>query len=63
MPNIKDRLNSFVSQCKRVLMVASKPNKEEFKQAVKVTGIGIIILGLIGFIIFLIFKIFIFTNL
>lgn len=37
-------------------MVASKPNKEEFRQAVKITGIGIVILGLIGFIIFLVFQ-------
>lgn len=58
--NIKDRLNSFISQCKRVLLVASKPNKEEFIQAVKITGIGIIILGLIGFLLFLIFQFFVF---
>ena len=33
-----------------------KSDKEEFKSSVRVTGIGIILLGIIGFIIFLIFK-------
>lgn len=54
--NIKNSLKSFISQCKRVLLVASKPTKEEFKQASKITGIGILILGLIGFLMFLIFQ-------
>ncbi|MBU5678610.1 MAG: protein translocase SEC61 complex subunit gamma [Candidatus Aenigmatarchaeota archaeon] len=60
LANIKDRIKSFILQCKRVLLVASKPNKEEFRQAVKITGIGIVILGLIGFIIFLVFQILVF---
>lgn len=61
--NFKESVKSFVSQCKRVLLVAKKPSKEEFKQAAKITGIGIIILGLIGFIIFLIFQFLVFRSL
>ncbi len=56
IPEIKKSLLEFIQRCKRVILVASKPSKEEFKQACKITGIGITILGLIGFIIFLIFN-------
>ncbi|MBI5871785.1 protein translocase SEC61 complex subunit gamma [archaeon] len=42
------KFKSFIKECKRVLFVTKKPNKEEFKGIVKVTGIGILIIGLIG---------------
>ena len=38
----------------RVMKMTKKPSKEEYKGLVKVTGLGIAILGVIGFIIFLI---------
>ncbi|MBS3117303.1 protein translocase SEC61 complex subunit gamma [Candidatus Woesearchaeota archaeon] len=34
-----------------VYTVTKKPKKEEFKAVVKVTGAGILIIGLLGFII------------
>ena len=40
----------------RVLRVTKKPNREEFKSVVKVTGLGMAIIGVIGFIIFLIVQ-------
>lgn len=52
---IKDyfgKLKEFISESKRVLKITKKPNREEFKVIVKVSGIGIMIIGLIGFIIF-----------
>jgi len=45
------RFKSFLKQCRRVLRVTKKPNKEEFKIIVKVSGIGILIIGVIGAII------------
>ncbi len=33
------------------LKITKKPNREEFKTIVKVSGLGIIIIGLLGFII------------
>jgi len=48
-----EKIKNFLSQCKRVFLVSSKPGKEEYKVSVKVTGIGILIIGIIGFIIFL----------
>ncbi|MEM4245336.1 MAG: protein translocase SEC61 complex subunit gamma [Candidatus Nanoarchaeia archaeon] len=54
---IKDywvKFKDFLSECLRVLRVTKKPGKEEFKIIVKVSGIGILIIGFIGFIIFVV---------
>ncbi len=45
------RLKGFIKECKRVLRVTKKPTKDEFKNIVKISGIGILIIGLIGFIV------------
>ena len=45
------RFKSFVIECRRVFTVTKKPTKDEFKIIVKVSGIGILIIGFIGFII------------
>ncbi|MFH1072617.1 MAG: protein translocase SEC61 complex subunit gamma [Nanoarchaeota archaeon] len=45
------RLKEFIQECKRVLLVTKKPDKEEFKVTVKVSALGIAVLGAIGFII------------
>ncbi|MFH1332507.1 MAG: protein translocase SEC61 complex subunit gamma [archaeon] len=47
------KFKDFISECKRVLLVTKKPGKEEFKVIVKVSGIGILIIGFIGFVIFI----------
>ena len=46
-----EKLKSWLVEAKRVLMLTKKPNKQEFLTIVKVTGIGILIIGFIGFII------------
>ena len=45
------RFKSFLGECTRVLRGTRKPNKLEFKTIVKVSGLGMILIGLIGFII------------
>ncbi len=45
------RLKSFIIESKRVFKITKKPTREELKVIVKVSGIGILIIGLIGFII------------
>jgi protein transport protein SEC61 subunit gamma and related proteins len=45
------RFKSFVNECSRVLKVTRKPDSMEFKTIVKVSGLGMIIIGIIGFII------------
>jgi len=47
----KYKIKSFVEECIRVLKVTKKPDAVEFKTIVKVSGLGILIIGLIGFIV------------
>lgn len=45
------RLKSFIGECFRVLKITKKPDAIEFKTIVKVSGLGILIIGLIGFVV------------
>ena len=45
------KLKSFLTQCKRVFRITKKPSMEEFKVIVKISGLGIAIIGIIGFLI------------
>ena len=47
------RFKTFLIECRRVFIVTKKPTKEEFKTIVKISGIGIIIIGILGFIVHL----------
>ena len=40
-------LKRFYKECVRVLKVTKKPDNEEFKTVVKVSGLGILAIGLI----------------
>ncbi len=48
---VMEKLRSFWVESKRVLMVTKKPGWREFKLAVKITGLGMILIGTIGLII------------
>ncbi|MDD5162579.1 MAG: protein translocase SEC61 complex subunit gamma [Candidatus ainarchaeum sp.] len=45
---LREKLFSFLASSKRVLVIAKKPSKDEFMAMIKVTAIGIIIIGVIG---------------
>ena len=45
------KFRSFVIESKRVFKITKKPNKEEFKVIVKISGIGILVIGFLGFLI------------
>ncbi len=49
----KNELKSKINEYKRVLQISTKPDREEFSMAAKVTGAGIILIGFIGFIFYL----------
>ncbi len=53
---IIDRLKTFAIECKRVFTITKKPSKEEFKIIVKASGIGMLVIGLLGFIIQVVFQ-------
>ena len=50
-PTLWRKFKDFVRESRRVLIVTKKPTRDEFKTIVKVSGLGIIIIGVIGFII------------
>jgi len=53
----KESILEFIEKSRRVLKVSKKPDREEYFTVAKVTGIGIIILGVIGLIITLMAQI------
>lgn len=50
-PTWKTKVKSYLRECWRVLRITKKPGAEEFKVIVKVSGLGMAIIGLIGFLI------------
>jgi protein translocase SEC61 complex gamma subunit len=47
------KLMQIGERIRRVLMVSTKPDKHEYEQSVKITGLGFVIIGIIGFVIFM----------
>jgi protein transport protein SEC61 subunit gamma-like protein len=45
--NMKEKLGTYT----RVLRLARKPDTKEYTQVAKVTGMGILLIGLVGFLI------------
>ncbi len=45
------RIKIYVAECRRVLKITKKPDSTEFKTIVKVSGLGMLIIGLLGFLI------------
>ena len=47
----KYKVKAFIQESIRVLKITKKPDSIEFKTIVKVSGLGILIIGLIGFVV------------
>jgi protein transport protein SEC61 subunit gamma and related proteins len=45
------KIKTWYAEYRRILTVTKKPGKEEFLAIVKVAGLGILAIGLVGFII------------
>ncbi|MBN2067828.1 MAG: protein translocase SEC61 complex subunit gamma [Candidatus Diapherotrites archaeon] len=54
--NIGEKLGSFIASSRRVLLIARKPTWQEFQTMAKVTGIGILVIAVIGYIVYLVFS-------
>ncbi len=52
--NVQERFDKTIKDCKRVLKVSRKPDKQEYLEFSKIVVIGIAIIGVVGFIIVLI---------
>jgi len=50
-PSWQYKIKYFIGECLRVLKITKKPDAIEFKTIVKVSGIGILVIGLIGFVV------------
>lgn len=53
-----ERFKEFVTSCRRVLLITKKPDREEFKTIVKISGAGILIIGALGFLVSVIKDVF-----
>ena len=52
--NVQELFDKTIKDCKRVLKVSRKPDKQEYLEFSKIVAIGIAIIGVVGFIIVLI---------
>ncbi len=50
----RESIVRFIKMNQRVLRVAKRPDREEFINVAKITGLGIIVIGVVGFVISLI---------
>ncbi len=50
-PGKMERLKAFLTECKRVLRVTKKPDKQEFTTIVKISAIGMGVIGVVGFLV------------
>jgi protein transport protein SEC61 subunit gamma and related proteins len=53
----RESISQFMKMNQRVLRVAKRPDREEFINVAKITGLGIIVIGIIGFVISLISQV------
>jgi protein transport protein SEC61 subunit gamma-like protein len=56
-PTWKTKIKAYLRECWRVLRITKKPSNVEFQTIVKVSGLGIAIIGVIGFLISMIKQI------
>ena len=50
----QNKVKRFIKETLRVIHITKKPTPEEYKTLLKVTAIGIAVLGVLGFVVFLI---------
>lgn len=48
------KLSRFITQSSRVLRITRKPSKEEYKAIVKISGLGMAVMGGMGFLLHMI---------
>jgi protein transport protein SEC61 subunit gamma and related proteins len=59
MPSPKEwpaKIKKTLKEWRRVFKITKKPGKDEYLAVVKVTGLGILLIGAIGFAIFLVVE-------
>jgi len=51
--SIQGRIKKAYSETRRILRLTRKPKRSEYEETARITGLGMIVVGLIGFIIFI----------
>jgi protein transport protein SEC61 subunit gamma-like protein len=46
----------FIESSRRILTVSKKPSGKEYSEMAKITGLGIIVIGVLGFIVLFVFA-------
>lgn len=57
-PSRWQKFRDFATECTRVLRVTKKPDRMEFKTIVKISGIGMAIIGFLGFFVHFVKELF-----
>jgi protein transport protein SEC61 subunit gamma-like protein len=52
-----DKVRDFVQHALRVLNISYHPTQEEFNTTAKITGLGMVLIGVIGYLITLVFGV------
>ncbi|MBN2013684.1 MAG: protein translocase SEC61 complex subunit gamma [Candidatus Altiarchaeota archaeon] len=55
---LEGKIVKAYSETRRILRLSRKPKKAEFNETMKITGLGMLAIGLLGFIILLISEVF-----
>lgn len=52
---VLDQIKEFIQKAMRVLRVSYRPTTDEFYTTIKITGLGMVLIGLVGYVITIIF--------
>ncbi|MHA1784268.1 MAG: protein translocase SEC61 complex subunit gamma [Candidatus Helarchaeota archaeon] len=55
--NLIEKVNTFIDNSKRVYRLAKRPTFKEARLILRVSGLGVVILGFVGYVIKLLFLI------
>ena len=56
MMNVMSMARDFIARSIRVMRVSYRPTQEEFNMTAKITGLGMVLIGVVGYVITLIFS-------
>ncbi|MFA5050022.1 MAG: protein translocase SEC61 complex subunit gamma [Candidatus Micrarchaeia archaeon] len=49
-------IKTLIKRCIRIFYISKKPTSEELNEVIKMTGIGMILIGLIGLVFSIVFN-------
>jgi protein translocase SEC61 complex gamma subunit len=54
---IVDRVKRMYGETRRILILTRRPKRSEYNETIKVTGAGILLMGIVGFLVLFISRI------